>query len=114
MFDEIHTGGGRSASRHMRSLRARNPLVALAAGALFLLPAAASAQRADAGTESRLNQLQRTLGELSQQLEQLRRQEQQLHQQLEKMRTDYEARLERLEKAPAKPPVRPPAPAKPK
>jgi TolA-binding protein len=83
--------------------------------AVCLLPAAGLAQRGDAATEARLNQLQRTLGELSQQLEQLRRQEQLLQQRLEKMRADYEARLERLEKAgTARPPVRPAATSKPK
>lgn len=88
----------------------RSAPVWVAAVAGCLLPVAAFAQRGDAATENRINQLQRTLSDLSQQLGQLRQREQQLQQQMETMRTDYEARLERLEKGGA---ARSPTPRKP-
>ncbi|CAN5710121.1 hypothetical protein BH11PSE3_BH11PSE3_26010 [soil metagenome] len=112
MLQDDHAGRRR---RDRAPLKRRRTLVGVAAAALCLLPATGFAQRGDTATESRLNQLQRTLGELSQQLEQLRQRDQQLQQQFEKMRTDYEQRLERLEKGgKAKPPVRPSGASKPK
>jgi tol-pal system protein YbgF len=91
----------------------------LLALAVFLLPAAASAQRGDAVyMEDRINQLQQSLTQLTGQLEQLQNRNQQLQQQMDKMRTDYDYRLDQLEKGgggkappprPAGPPVAPTA-----
>jgi len=83
--------------------------------AVFLLPAAAGAQRGDAVyTEDRINQLQQSLSQLTGQIEQLQNRNQQLQQQLEKMRADYDYRLDQLEKGGGgKPPPRPNTPAGP-
>jgi cell division protein FtsB len=67
--------------------------------AVFLLPAAASAQRGDAVyVEDRINQLQQSLSQLTGQIEQLQNRNQQLQQQMEKMRADYDYRIDQLEK----------------
>ena len=76
--------------------------------AVFLLPAAASAQRGDAVyVEDRINQLQQSLSQLTGQIEQLQNRNQQLQQQMEKMRADYDYRIDQLEKGGGgKPPPR--------
>jgi len=67
--------------------------------AVFLLPAAASAQRGDAVyVDDRINQLQQSLSQLTGQIEQLQNRNQQLQQQMEKMRADYDYRIDQLEK----------------
>jgi len=77
--------------------------------AVFLLPAAASAQRGDAVyVDDRINQLQQSLSQLTGQLEQLQNRNQQLQQQMEKMRADYDYRIDQLEKGGGgRPPPRP-------
>jgi tol-pal system protein YbgF len=76
--------------------------------AVFLLPAAASAQRGDAVyVDDRINQLQQSLSQLTGQIEQLQNRNQQLQQQMEKMRADYDYRIDQLEKGGGgKPPPR--------
>jgi tol-pal system protein YbgF len=67
--------------------------------AIFLLPAAASAQRGNAVyVDDRINQLQQSLAQLTGQIEQLQNRNQQLQQQMEKMRADYDYRIDQLEK----------------
>jgi TolA-binding protein len=65
------------------------------AAAIFLLPAAAFAQRSGdpAYIEGRLNGLRQQLADLSARIKQLEVQDQQLHERLERMRTNFEARL---------------------
>ena len=73
--------------------------------AILLVPATAVAQRSGdaAYIAGRLTGLQQQLAELSARLEQLKIQDQQLQQRLEEMRTNFEARLDRLERAGARP-----------
>ena len=68
--------------------------------AIFLLPAAAVAQREEtrAYAEKRINQLRQSVTDLTGRIEQLQKHNLQLQQQLERMRVDYEHRLDRLEK----------------
>jgi TolA-binding protein len=82
-------------------------LCVVAAAILFLPASLGAQQRSDPGNiQGRLAGLQQQLAELSARLEQLKRQDQQLQQRLEETRTSIEARLERLEKAGARPPRR--------
>ena len=74
-------------------------MLRLAVLILFLVPGVAAAQSMD----TRLSDLQRSINALSQQLQQLNAQDQQLQQRMEKMQQSFEQRIERLEKAPAKP-----------
>jgi len=65
------------------------------AAAIFLLPAAAFAQRSGdpAHFERQLNGLQQQLADLSARIKELKIQDQQLQERLETMRTNFEARL---------------------
>ena len=72
--------------------------------AILLVPATVAQRSGDAAyIAGRLTSLQQQLAELSARLEQLKIQDQQLQQRLEEMRTNFEARLDRLERAGARP-----------
>ena len=78
-------------------MKAVHPCVV--AAAVFLLPAAAVAQRGvdPAHIEGRLNGLQEQLADLSARIKELKIQDQQLQHRLERMRTNFDARLEQRE-----------------
>ena len=86
----------------------RSILLAVVAATLGTLPAIAHGQQLNAGAESRLGQLERSISDMRASIARLQQQNQQLQQQMDKMKTSYEARLQRLEKAP---PAKSPTPA---
>lgn len=73
--------------------------------AVLLVPATVGAQQRGDPTniQGRLAGLQQQLAELSARVEQLKVQDQRLQQRLEEMRNNIDARLDRLEKAGARP-----------
>jgi len=80
-------------AQRTKMMKAIHPCVV--AAAIFLLPAAAFAQRSGdpANIEGRLNVLQQRLADLSARTKELKIRDEQLHQRLEDMRTNFEARI---------------------
>jgi predicted RNase H-like nuclease (RuvC/YqgF family) len=78
----------------------RLPILVVTASLLWA--SGAAAQRSDDRTQfdARMNVLQRSMAELSQQVERLKASNQELERKLDAMRTSYNQRLERLEKGP--------------
>jgi TolA-binding protein len=81
------------------------PILLAVAATLGALPAIAHGQQLNPGAESRLGQLERSISEIRASIGRLQQQNQQLQQQMDRMKTSYEARLQRLEKAPARAPT---------
>lgn len=67
---------------------------------VLMVPGVAAAQRSDDRVrfDARMNEMQRSLAELSARVGQLNARDRELQQQLERMRADVDQRLERLEK----------------
>lgn len=68
--------------------------------AVLMVPGVAAAQRTDDRVrfDARMNELQRSLAELSARIEQLNARDRELQRQMEDMRANLDQRLERLEK----------------